>query len=1327
MKIFFKKFLSILILSQITFPGWVMAFVPQSLDENNLPYVKWEIIVKYKDSYTDFAVPNNVAEFEKNIEKSGSEVEQVWSDENMALITDEVGVFEKILLQAQGLPERDIVPEMIKLYEANPNVEFVQPNYVYRFNSDENLENNFSDENIENSLEKQEENLNNENLENSENNSIEDLEKISEEKSEENNSLEKDEKKFWETKTEENSEKIFFNNLENEKSEEKIEENLENYEWKKFLENKNNEDSEIQINEKIFVNFPEQNSVNENVENYENNIIFTNQIANSVANSVDDNPLVKKFNDKYAKYQWYLHNVGQELPNTNIQPLKGTAWVDIGYLKAKSIYDVAKARQTEEQRNKKIVVAIIDTGVDFGHPDLAHAKWRRDECRDANNQVLRNCDWGFSSVTNTVWVWNIRHSHGTNVAGLIAAKANNNDWIIGIASNDVEIMSINIMWENGSTTQSVINAFKIAKNNNADIVSYTFSDPIPNMMLTGKVGPYDLSLEPNIDNFKSWWKTPSIGEYFAFKSFDWPIIAAAWNVRSWSLIYNFNEIFSSYKTFEPVAYKVGFRFHGVDYPGLSNMVIVANSNSLKNRWHLSYYGNIAVDLFAPGTNIVTTHARWINTDKVSQVLSPEDYDITTGTSFAAPITLASLVFAKYSYPEKSFQELISVMKETVTVVPSLSNAASTSWILNLGAMMEKLEIDAGYNPNPPVIEIIPSTTEQVYWELKLTLTSDKPIKTPEWWTKITDKTYELKVFKNQTITVDVEDVVYWTATRKTYIVDNVIEKLNVKFTTTPSTWTKENVLVKINLNKLTTIPSDWTRIDDYNFSKIFTENQEIKLELTDSNWESAVFKYNLDKIDKTLPILSINSSYREQWSNNHIVNINFSATDNSNSNLIYKCKSNELDWQTCSSPFNWLLSNPWENTFQIKAIDLAGNESNIETININRYFGINITRISDQEVGLGIELNPITINLSERANVEVTWLPEGLNFDSSTLQITWKPKKLWNFPVTIKVTDSNNNSSKLVFSILVKDKTSPTISINWNKYTSTGSIINLKNQNLWPNNPIKPIKIEINEPWTLIVDWLPDGVNYDSNTGIISGTPTTVFGQETTLNIRATDMDWNVTHIRFNLIVKDATPPVITVNWSLRVSHNSNKNYSDLGATCSDDIDTTCIVEVQNLFNNSPWENKIIYTATDSAGNTSTITRIINVYSLGPGGPTSGGSNSWDLDYRNSDLPNLPTFNTAPETKTSILEFNELNNTSLATIENSNMNYSKKMSILSWYANYYFIKIFDEKSQISLTDRQKYIQEYIKILELADKINNSSYSKFYNFDEKIFYILDIEK
>jgi len=104
--------------------------------------------------------------------------------------------------------------------------------------------------------------------------------------------------------------------------------------------------------------------------------------------------------------------------------------------------DVAEAHNFS--RGAGIRVAIIDTGVDTKHPDLMGSTQLTRNYIDTDEAAFRG------------------DRHGTQVAGLIAAAANNGVGIVGVAP-DVRLMVYKACWQTSASTTGRCNSFTIAQ------------------------------------------------------------------------------------------------------------------------------------------------------------------------------------------------------------------------------------------------------------------------------------------------------------------------------------------------------------------------------------------------------------------------------------------------------------------------------------------------------------------------------------------------------------------------------------------------------------------------------------------------------------------------------------------------------------------------------------------------------------------------------------------------------------------------------------------------------------------------------------------------
>jgi subtilisin family serine protease len=109
------------------------------------------------------------------------------------------------------------------------------------------------------------------------------------------------------------------------------------------------------------------------------------------------------------------------------------------------------------------VVAVIDSGVDGSHPDLAAAM-----VPGKNTRTDRG-DYS-SPDTDT-------NGHGTHVAGIIAARANNGKGIAGVAP-DAQIMPVKVLDSDGSGWMAdVIEGIIWAAQNGADVINMSLGGP----------------------------------------------------------------------------------------------------------------------------------------------------------------------------------------------------------------------------------------------------------------------------------------------------------------------------------------------------------------------------------------------------------------------------------------------------------------------------------------------------------------------------------------------------------------------------------------------------------------------------------------------------------------------------------------------------------------------------------------------------------------------------------------------------------------------------------------------------------------------------------
>lgn len=311
--------------------------------------------------------------------------------------------------------------------------------------------------------------------------------------------------------------------------------------------------------------------------------------------------------------QWYLDNTGQliggvaGLPDADIDATD--AWLSA--------------------TGAGVVVAIVDTGVQIDHPDLANQLWTNPDeicgngVDDDNNGYVDDCN-GANVLDDTGNVTD-NHGHGTHIAGTVAAEVGNGIGIAGIAPH-AEIMAVKI--GNGSSTISAgIEGIRYAVNNGADIINLSWG--------TTEGTPID-AVPPLADAIEYARQNGVL------------VVIAAGNSST-----NIDE-----RPTLPASY------------GHDNIITVGASTNTDDLAYFSNYGPVSVDLFSPGM--------YINATKPGGT-----YGYMSGTSMAAPTVVgaAALVWSahpNYTYAEVKQSILASADRKSVfngkSVVPARTNA-----------------------------------------------------------------------------------------------------------------------------------------------------------------------------------------------------------------------------------------------------------------------------------------------------------------------------------------------------------------------------------------------------------------------------------------------------------------------------------------------------------------------------------------------------------------------------------------------------------------------------------------------------------------------------
>jgi subtilisin family serine protease len=180
--------------------------------------------------------------------------------------------------------------------------------------------------------------------------------------------------------------------------------------------------------------------------------------------------------DEFFDQQWALHNTGQAdgFPGADIQAVD--AW------------DLETGRQ-------RIVLAVLDSGVDYGHPDFVLGNiWTNEDETDCNdgidddgNGYIDDCvGWDFTTCEKIAFDGTCdiivsedndpmdEQGHGTHVAGIAGANGFNGQGIAGVMWL-VQIMPVRFLNADGKGNFfDAVNAVDYAVMNGADIINASF-------------------------------------------------------------------------------------------------------------------------------------------------------------------------------------------------------------------------------------------------------------------------------------------------------------------------------------------------------------------------------------------------------------------------------------------------------------------------------------------------------------------------------------------------------------------------------------------------------------------------------------------------------------------------------------------------------------------------------------------------------------------------------------------------------------------------------------------------------------------------------------
>ncbi len=304
---------------------------------------------------------------------------------------------------------------------------------------------------------------------------------------------------------------------------------------------------------------------------------------------------------------------------------------------------------------ERIVVAVLDTGLDYNHPDLISNIWNNQLeipgdgiDNDKNGYIDDVIGWNFVDNNSDPIDDHDPIYHGTHVAGIIGAEGNNELGIAGVAWR-TQIMPIKVLDNEGAgSVSNLIEGIEYAVENGADVINMCF----------GGLGKMPDELHASLELARSYGVIAVVAAGNNGVDIDrttfWPGNATLENIVT---VVNTN-----IENTRPQEKGVG-------------MTLVSNEEATYWTWGKRYktnYGRFHTDISAPGTNILST-ARF------------ENYQILSGTSMATPHVTGAIALTWSEYYREPYSNIIDRVLGNVDSLPDLKDNASTEGRLNLNS------------------------------------------------------------------------------------------------------------------------------------------------------------------------------------------------------------------------------------------------------------------------------------------------------------------------------------------------------------------------------------------------------------------------------------------------------------------------------------------------------------------------------------------------------------------------------------------------------------------------------------------------------------------
>lgn len=269
----------------------------------------------------------------------------------------------------------------------------------------------------------------------------------------------------------------------------------------------------------------------------------------------------------------------------------------------------------------EIVAAVVDTGVDYTHPDLTDNMWvnkqevlnGRDD--DGNGYIDDIHGWNFAANNNDPRS-TAKSPHGSHVAGLIGARGNNHVGVVGVAPK-VKMMALKFMDDSGAgITSNAVKAIDYAIQKKVFLINNSWGS-----------NRYSRTLSDAIT------RAAKVGILF---------FAAAGNGNK-GVGYNIDAI----------------PWYPASYPQW-NVFSIAATTSGDKLTEFSNFSKTKVDVAAPGYAMYST-------------VSGTSYQMMSGTSMATPVVSGLAVLVKAANPDLNPAQILNIIRESSDKVPALQD------------------------------------------------------------------------------------------------------------------------------------------------------------------------------------------------------------------------------------------------------------------------------------------------------------------------------------------------------------------------------------------------------------------------------------------------------------------------------------------------------------------------------------------------------------------------------------------------------------------------------------------------------------------------------